>query len=1256
MTYSTSKTLKAGSPARSRSPGSMPFYQRTVEPGRLWLRSAAPVQELGDVCSLAAVSLLRQLADLCGHSLAILDELEEHLLALRSRARSLERRTSRLCALLSGRRGQPGHTKQGVENVAAGAGGIGGGLKLRTGRGGVHTGDRCRENERKEEAIKDLRRKEYRNNGEQGAGSNLDPETKKTAKLSWQQPVNVFLAPGRLPCVEELHQEAQLNLQSLLQADCFAEEYEERYVDNKVTGETFRYCFNSSEQEFTPEIVPKQPAKRLEFVYLQTTRRVSEDKTTTVGVRPRESCFSLPTTPDKQKNWSKVFPLPIPEENKWYQSSSVQANIVPINVSGNTNGSISSQHSAAVGEAPSTCFVSEVTHGRNSVGQGTTHHPFPPPLRKTYSDLGHGVQLRRFCRSPTNMDSAGVICASPSCNGDKDATFSPSWQENSFSYMTPSSPVLDSNSQTDENRKCSSQCKYRVPLNMTSPVAYEDGVCFPAAKDDQLKSNRDDFSSTAENLGQEQLNYLSRHLEDQEPPNLQAGADACIFRERSLSVPTDSGSLCSVEIMYTENRRGSGNYALNYPSGSSDGSTSTENVSIGNEQENSQRQRNRSISLKKAKKKPSPPMRSVSLVKDGSVQKLDSSTSLSKDNRPKSLCIPLDHQKETDIHACAQGNTTIPVTKDTENMHFSHHWYLTEWKSSDPYRSLSGSSTATGTTVIECLKTRESSESLDSPSVSRATTPSQFSTELDSKISSPGRPPGLMSPSSGYSSQSETPTPTVPVSLILGHSHQTKMRPSVPERKSSLPATSQMERSPKSRLPFELPVTPPTHLDLSGLKKSSKGKVKASRHHSDSTFSFKLGQKTSPIQPLMPMVTQSDLRSVRLRSVSKSEPEDNADGSDPLDEQIDEDFTQVEKKVKPPVAEKPPMSKRPPNLIHRSPTVPQDSIKILPIVPLAPDTNTKEKVSSQDIYMVIKKTKHKKNLDPGNPADSVYLVGPSSPPQNSLRRIPSGIREVSQGNGEGDEDSKLKQLTERITNQDLGDMERKKGKIPPPVPKKPSMLYLPLTTLSANSLPSTPDQMLTPSPVITVGEDFSCFPAINDFQLLDAGGNNPHARTENHSMPQGNVPGSSMEAIIEEKSSVSDKTAESIVEEDDDDVFMTSRTTEDLFTVIHRSKRKLLGWKDPGDAFSTRQISLSPVKNTPESPTSESPTGSGGTLKSSSKNEDFKALLQRKGSKTSLGTRTSAAELLKTTNPLARRVLTEFAPELDNIACSKPQS
>ncbi|XP_070147291.1 uncharacterized protein [Ovis canadensis] len=78
------------------TPG-MPFYRRTVVPQRLCPRNPPqPLTELRDVSHLAALSVLRQLADLCGHSLALLEDLEGHLLALGRRTDSLFRRTVRL--------------------------------------------------------------------------------------------------------------------------------------------------------------------------------------------------------------------------------------------------------------------------------------------------------------------------------------------------------------------------------------------------------------------------------------------------------------------------------------------------------------------------------------------------------------------------------------------------------------------------------------------------------------------------------------------------------------------------------------------------------------------------------------------------------------------------------------------------------------------------------------------------------------------------------------------------------------------------------------------------------------------------------------------------------------------------------------------------------------------------------------------------------------------------------------------------------
>ncbi|NXN98842.1 NHSL1 protein, partial [Rhinopomastus cyanomelas] len=218
----------------------MPFYRRRVVARRV---SSVPLSELRDVCGRAALSVLRQLAELCGHSLALLGDIEGHVLALDRRTGRLHRRTARLQALLRGR-GLPAT-----------------------------------------------------------ATSNLDLESKKMAhaKLPWQQPVNVFLAGGRPPGMEQLHQEAQLNLQSLLQG----------------LGEDV--CVPSRAS-------PTQPPN-------QRTTEEETSGTTVLSAHSPDASLSLPTSPDKPPGWGRAFPLPTVEEKQWHQSCSIQTNIVPINVS-----------------------------------------------------------------------------------------------------------------------------------------------------------------------------------------------------------------------------------------------------------------------------------------------------------------------------------------------------------------------------------------------------------------------------------------------------------------------------------------------------------------------------------------------------------------------------------------------------------------------------------------------------------------------------------------------------------------------------------------------------------------------------------------------------------------------------------------------------------------------------------------------------------------------------------------------------------
>ncbi|NWY48776.1 NHS protein, partial [Sylvia atricapilla] len=235
----------------------MPFYRRSVA---VRLRPAGPLTDLRDTCSLAALALLRQLAELCGHSVALLGDIEGHLRALARRAARLHRRAARLQSLLRGR-------------------------PLRAA----------------------------------AATSNLDLESKKATptKLPWQQPVNVFLAAGRPPGMEQLHQEAQLNLQSLLQGS------KERGWGGLGEGGGWVLPGLGDHCELISHSHPP-------------SQRAAEEESTSstvLSARPPDTSLSLPTSPDKQPPWPRAFPLPPVEEKQWHQPGSIQTNIVPINVS-----------------------------------------------------------------------------------------------------------------------------------------------------------------------------------------------------------------------------------------------------------------------------------------------------------------------------------------------------------------------------------------------------------------------------------------------------------------------------------------------------------------------------------------------------------------------------------------------------------------------------------------------------------------------------------------------------------------------------------------------------------------------------------------------------------------------------------------------------------------------------------------------------------------------------------------------------------
>ncbi|XP_060688717.1 NHS-like protein 2 isoform X2 [Hemiscyllium ocellatum] len=800
--------------------------------------------------------------------------------------------------------------------------------------------------------------------------------------------------------------------------------------------------------------------------------------------------------------------------------------------------------------------------------------------------------------------------------------------------------------------------------------------------------------------------YTTNDPDEETNSNLElqghSDTSTCKFRERSLSTPTDSGSCCSSDAVrsydskcYDHTRRHSENYIMRYPSASSEESQSTENVSVITDQEESQksRARSRSISLKKPKKKPIPPVRSVSLKKYEVIPKLEEiAPSISPEEiRPIKLFLhpekqinqseSIDSNESSGFVSDARSSSATPTLRDGEPIRYPEHWFLNDWKSNDPYRSLSNSSTATGITVIECAKSRGSSESLTSPSISRATTPSQLSVEVESKMTSPGKLPGLMSPSSGYSSQPETPTSAFPMSVYQGHVIQPvgKPKPKVPERKSSLQPTSPNEKSPRSKHVFDLPITPPPHLDLSGLKLPFKGKSKASRRHSDSSNSTKLSQKHSPNQPSMPIITQTVLESVRLRSVSRSETEDNSKILISPQKLHTESSELPEKKVRPPVPGKPPMSKRPSSIV----------LKISPTEHPTHITSPPSEATSKRGFVtgVFRKVGVKRQ-------ESIESVASQKPPLASPKTTCPQSNNLQSNHMHTKQTREIPDTTDDSPGESFAALTRsstqytEKKKTPPPVPKKPNVLIVPTNTAHILVVTERPGWSPQRSPAATpdsnsanvslsqvvyerdlevsnmnVSHDWKTDPSVENIPCTSVHSGDSRKKQCNDgfglcqnimsSTARGQNPTDiSLNPAAKQKSPTGTQSGD-IVVEDDDDVFISSgtqRSTEDLFTVIHRSKRKVLGWKEPGEVFNVRHVAVSPVKpptTPPSSGLKVSPSASGNGIKVSTSNENFKALLQKKGSKPASGTRMSAAELLKSTNPLARRIATEFTQELE---------
>ncbi|XP_076783055.1 NHS-like protein 1 isoform X4 [Arvicanthis niloticus] len=156
--------------------------------------------------------------------------------------------------------------------------------------------------------------------------SNLDEESRWTVHYTapWHQQENVFLPATRPPCVEDLHRQAKLNLKSVLREcdklrrdGCRSSQY---YSQGPTFAASSSPCDDYQDEDAeTDQKCSLSSSEEERFISIRRPKTPTSDD------------FSGLHT---QTNWTKSLPLPTPEEKTRQQAQTVQADVVPINITG----------------------------------------------------------------------------------------------------------------------------------------------------------------------------------------------------------------------------------------------------------------------------------------------------------------------------------------------------------------------------------------------------------------------------------------------------------------------------------------------------------------------------------------------------------------------------------------------------------------------------------------------------------------------------------------------------------------------------------------------------------------------------------------------------------------------------------------------------------------------------------------------------------------------------------------------------------
>ncbi|XP_073521484.1 actin remodeling regulator NHS isoform X1 [Phyllobates terribilis] len=785
------------------------------------------------------------------------------------------------------------------------------------------------------------------------------------------------------------------------------------------------------------------------------------------------------------------------------------------------------------------------------------------------------------------------------------------------------------------------------------------------------------------------------------------------FLEKPASEKADTGSHYSVDTegYYTSMHFDCGlnsnrSYICNYAQSGTEndqeiGISSMSSDCVWQRYIDHRRQERQNISFKKPKAKPSPPKRSSSLrlsdnhkdVSDMKEPKITSGQQVLHTSREMMLPLEISNtpsrtenfsppnqqdiswvdQEEDDSRSTQYIAPEIPSFKEEggEQHHYADLWLLNDLKSGDPYRSLSNSSTATGTTVIECIKSPESSESQNSQPESRATTPSLPSVENEFKLASPEKLAGLASPSSGYSSQSETPTSSFPTPFFSGplSPGSGKRKPKVPERKSSLQHPSKCGNIFWGK-EIELPAIPPTHLDLSALHVLHKPlpyrpQVHAFSHINQNLPEDELNPNSSPALAITPSV----LKSVHLRTVNKQSRESKHKECTNI--LCTQDPTIIVESYPPEKTSLPAPRK---SILRQFST--EESM--LPYIDASPVDSSPEMFfqgsalfTGHGLYKPevtaplvsrakeAEPEKHHKYRAEDIIEETIFTAQPETITKYVQDYSANIIDVATEQRSHSQEEGQLKAeqephihcepitISESVKRTKIGVDEKDRTPEVSPMPSNEPDISnndkVPGNTLSFESEISTLHPLSDECPE----QEFETVSGI------------PTKSASEDSKMEDTLEG--IDDASWKDSSMSDDLLVSPMSEyyqaDTDDVFVSPnkpRTTEDLFAVIHRSKRKILGRKESGETGVKSKSKALPV-TPPQQATPASSQRSAGLIyrnakKSNTSNEEFKLLLLKKGSRTDSSYRMSATEILK--SPVTPKSIGDLP--LDSSGCEEP--